>query len=48
MLTAQRPQIPEAVLWPAGEQLPDVPAIPALVPRRNYLLPKRVACHGEV
>ena len=33
---------PEAGRWPAREQLPDVPAIPALVPRRNYLRPKPI------
>jgi hypothetical protein len=35
MLTKHK--APEAGRWPAREQLPDVPAIPALAPRRNYL-----------
>ncbi len=42
LLTKHRPRAPEAGLWPAREQLPDVPAIPALAPRRNYLRPKPI------
>jgi hypothetical protein len=43
LLTKHKPRAPEAGLGPAREQLPDVLAIPALAPRRNYLRPKRVA-----
>lgn len=43
VLTKHRPRAPEAGLWPAAEQSPDVPANPALASRRNYFRPKRAA-----
>jgi hypothetical protein len=45
MLTKHK--APEAGLWPAREQLPDVPAIPALAPRRNYLRLKPIMGHAR-